>query len=59
MVRFIGAHRQWRAHQCREAAAWTPPVSLSWRGIHRWIGLGVIADNLVNIATYLQRRAAA
>jgi len=28
-------------------------------GIHRWVGLGVIADNLINMATYLERRAAA
>jgi IS5 family transposase len=28
-------------------------------GMHRWVGLGVIADNLINIATYLDRRTAA
>jgi IS5 family transposase len=28
-------------------------------GVHRWVGLGVIADNLINIARYLDRRAAA
>jgi IS5 family transposase len=28
-------------------------------GMHRWVGLGVIADNLINMATYLDRRAAA
>ena len=28
-------------------------------GIHRWVGLGVIADNLINIGTFLERRAAA
>ena len=28
-------------------------------GIHRWVGLGVIADNLINIARYLDQRAAA
>ena len=28
-------------------------------GVHRWVGLGVIADNLINIATYMDRRAAA
>jgi IS5 family transposase len=28
-------------------------------GIHRWVGFGVIADNLINVATYLERRAAA
>lgn len=28
-------------------------------GMHRWVGLGVIADNLINVATYLDRRAAA
>jgi hypothetical protein len=28
-------------------------------GIHRWVGLAVIADNLINVATYLDRRAAA
>lgn len=27
-------------------------------GIHRWVGLGVIADNLISMATYLERRAA-
>jgi IS5 family transposase len=27
-------------------------------GMHRWVGLGVIADNLINIATNLERRAA-
>lgn len=29
------------------------------QGIHRWVGLGVIADNLINIATHMDRRAAA
>jgi transposase, IS5 family len=29
------------------------------QGLHRWVGLGVIADNLINIATYMDRRAAA
>jgi IS5 family transposase len=28
-------------------------------GMHRWVGLGVIADNLINMATILDRRAAA
>jgi transposase, IS5 family len=28
-------------------------------GMHRWVGLGVIADNLINVATYMDRRAAA
>jgi phage tail protein X len=28
-------------------------------GMHRWVGFGVIADNLINVATYLGRRAAA
>lgn len=28
-------------------------------GMHRWVGLGVIADNLINIATHMDRRAAA
>jgi Transposase domain (DUF772)/Transposase DDE domain len=28
-------------------------------GMHRWVGLGVIADNLINMATVLGRRAAA
>jgi transposase, IS5 family len=28
-------------------------------GIQRWVGLGVIADNLINVATYLERHAAA
>lgn len=28
-------------------------------GIHRWVGLGVIADNLINIAAFLDRRVAA
>lgn len=28
-------------------------------GMHRWVGLGVIADNLINVATYLDQRAAA
>jgi IS5 family transposase len=28
-------------------------------GIHRWVGLGVIADNLINIAKYVDQRAAA
>ena len=28
-------------------------------GLHRWVGLGVMADNLINIATYIDRRAAA
>jgi len=28
-------------------------------GIHRWVGLGVIADNLMNIATFVNGRAAA
>jgi IS5 family transposase len=28
-------------------------------GIHRWVGLGVIADNLINIAKYVDQRPAA
>ena len=28
-------------------------------GIHRWVGFGVIADNLINVAKYLDQRAAA
>jgi transposase, IS5 family len=28
-------------------------------GMHRWVGLGVIADNLMNIATFVNARAAA
>ena len=28
-------------------------------GMHRWVGLGVIADNLINIATFVNARAAA
>ena len=28
-------------------------------GMHRWVGLGVIADNLMNIATFLNARATA
>ena len=28
-------------------------------GIHRWVGLGVIADNLINIAKYVDQRVAA
>jgi IS5 family transposase len=27
-------------------------------GMHRWVGLGVVADNLINVATFLDRRAA-
>jgi IS5 family transposase len=27
-------------------------------GIHRWVGFGVIADNLINVATYLEHQAA-
>ena len=28
-------------------------------GMHRWVGLGVIADNLMNIATFTGARATA
>jgi len=28
-------------------------------GIHRWVGLGVIADNLINVARHLDQRATA
>jgi IS5 family transposase len=28
-------------------------------GMHRWVGLGVIADNLINIARYAPARTAA
>jgi IS5 family transposase len=28
-------------------------------GVHRWVGFGVIADNLINTATFLERHAAA
>jgi IS5 family transposase len=28
-------------------------------GMHRWVGLGVIADNLINVGIFLDRRAAA
>jgi IS5 family transposase len=28
-------------------------------GMHRWVGLGIIADNLINVARYVNRRTAA
>jgi len=28
-------------------------------GMHRWVGLGVIADNLINVAIFMDRRTAA
>jgi IS5 family transposase len=28
-------------------------------GMHRWVGFGVIADNLMHIATFAKARAAA
>jgi hypothetical protein len=28
-------------------------------GMHRWVGFGVIADNLMNIATFTKARATA
>ena len=28
-------------------------------GMHRWVGVGVIADNLMNIATFTRARATA
>ena len=28
-------------------------------GMHRWVGFGVIADNLMNIATFTRARATA
>ena len=28
-------------------------------GMHRWVGFGVIADNLMNIATFVSARATA
>ena len=28
-------------------------------GMHRWVGFGVIADNLINVATHMNQRAAA
>jgi IS5 family transposase len=28
-------------------------------GMHRWVGLGVIADNLINVGIFLEGRAAA
>jgi hypothetical protein len=48
-----------RASVCSNAG-WTAPMSLAGAdGMHRWVGFGVIADNLMNIATLTRARAGA
>ena len=50
------ACRLGRPHQCLETTA--RPRRCRYHGLdgmNRWVGLGVIADNLVNTATFFER----
>jgi hypothetical protein len=53
------------APDARDASAWssgatasTAAVNKGLVGMHRWVGLGVIADNIINIGRALQKPAA-
>jgi len=53
------AHPIRRTHQRRETATWSVPLPLQgYVGMHRWVGLGVIGDNLVNIGRAMEKQAA-
>jgi IS5 family transposase len=47
-------------HQRHQAAAWLRRCRYHGTdGMARWVGLGVIADNLINTAVFAKARAAA
>lgn len=51
------AARVCEPHQCTEAAARiTPVLYRGLKGIKRWIGLGVLADNLIHIGEVMAAR---
>jgi hypothetical protein len=53
------AHRIRRPYQCRQAAARAQPLPLqSLVGMNRWVGFGVIADNLINIGSAMHSNSA-
>ena len=51
--------REWRAASAfsNAAMAWAVAATLGLDGMRRWVGLGVIADNLINIGASLEARA--
>jgi len=50
------AHRIGGTHQRRKTATWPPPLPLQRLSRNaRWVGLGVIADNLVNIGRAMEK----
>ena len=53
-----GEHPEHERHAAAEGDL-SPEPSVPRCRYHRWVGLGVIADNLINVARYLDRRAAA
>ena len=55
------ARRLRRPHQCAQTTTWTATAvaTMAPTACARWVGLGVIADNLMNIATFLNARATA
>ena len=53
------AHRMRGAHQRGQAATRPRPLPLQGHdGMKRWVGLGVIADNLINIGRAMEKQAA-
>ena len=55
------ARRLRRPHQCAQTATWTPTAvaTMATTACTAGSGFGVIADNLMNIATFAKARAAA
>jgi len=54
-----GAHRMRGTHQRGQAPTRPRPMPLQgFVGMQRWVGLGVIADNLVNIGCTMKRLTA-
>ena len=52
------AHRMRRTYQRGQAATRPRPLRLKGDiGMNRWVGLGVIADNVVNIGRAIQKQA--
>jgi hypothetical protein len=47
------------ANQCRQAATWSASVRRykGFDGMQRWVGLGVIAGNLINIGRALEAQS--
>ena len=53
------AHRMRGTHQRHQTATWTEALRYKgFVGMNRWVGLGVIADNVINIARAMRKQVA-